>query len=593
MRFVKTFSVTILALLLLSGFAGLMVAPGSPVGEARADGEAVSNDRIGDRVVFQQDYSTMFQVPDNMWLGLDTSPYTPSNVTLSYDYAANAVEFAGTPGAVGKLYIGGLSPAVQSTVNMDVEISSDNQNSRFEINYGDLFMSIRIQSLAVPDGGARHCLITSYRNYDPDLTSVGINLTDPVYPRAASGEHTIRFNLSLSSDAIARQTTVSVDGIQVYQAPFTSASGKEYDINPFAAPFLIVNIAPSSASTEASIRFHALTQTVPAYEYVTPISDPRIQPYGLDGPHPLDTITDGIALLTGHGGRGTLWADVLYVNDDNIDYLRQLIADGWELGIHYSTGLANKNMEQAIQIMESEYQQITELFGQSPTSWCSLQGNDNVTHANYAWANLHMVQRNGYQGNSRQANVGNLDDANWPWWANASSAGMVYPTFTHETDPDPAISYSISYSKFEAWLDNYAAAGVSIVGYYEYWTLAQNTYHTQVTDLRAESGKSLSFTIDNIGGKSRLYVAAPFAETVRDSAGNEVPFKEVDGGIIMEVEAGEYQVMTMSAYRQDQVDRAISPLYAIIPVVLVLAVLIGSLSVMFGKVTMLTRGKRP
>ena len=283
-----------------------------------------------------------------------------------------------------------------------------------------------------------------------------------------------------------------------------------------------------------------------------------------------------------HGGRGTIWADVLYVNDDNIDYLRQLIAEGWELGIHYSTGLSNKPMEQAIEIMDAEYQQITELFGQAPTSWCSLQGNDNVTHANYAWANLHMVQRNGYQGQSRQANVGNLDDENWPWWANASAAGMVYPTFTHETDPDPARAHSISYSKFEAWLDNYAAAGVRIVPYYDYWTLAQNTYHTQVSDLSIEEGKALSFTIDNLGGKSRLYVAAPWAEKVLDGDGNEIAWESVDGGIIMEVEAGEYQVMTMSAYRQDQIDRAMSPLYAAIPVVVVLAVL-GGLFTMIGK----------
>jgi len=56
----------------------------------------------------------------------------------------------------------------------------------------------------------------------------------------------------------------------------------------------------------------------------------------------------------------------------------------------------------------------------------------------------------------------------------------------------------------------------------------------------------------------------------------------VDDGIIIEVEAGEYQVMTMSAYRQDQVDRAFEPLYAAIPVVVVLAVL-GGLITMLGK----------
>lgn len=48
------------------------------------------------------------------------------------------------------------------------------------------------------------------------------------------------------------------------------------------------------------------------------------------------------------------------------------------------------------------------------------------------------------------------------------------------------------------------------------------------------------------------------------------------------VDAGEYQVLTEKAYRDQQVDRAISPLYTVIPVVIVLAVL-GGLLTMLGR----------
>ena len=451
------------------------------------------------------------------------------------------------------------------------------------VYYGNAWIGIHLKSLAVPDGGAKMCLKIYSYYYDPDLTNKNLGLTDPIYPRAPDGADSLRFNLTISSDGIAGTNSIYIDGIKILETPISVVSTRQYEPNAFANPYLYFE--PNLSSAEdigVGLAIRSIAQTVPAYQYVTPISDPRIIPYGLDGPHPLDTVEDGIELLMQHGGRGTIWADVRFVNDDNIDYLRQLIAQGWELGIHYSTRLANKPMEQAIQIMESEYQQITELFGQSPTSWCSQANNDNVTHANYAYANLGMVWRNGAVGVHSQANVGNLDDANWPWWANASAAGMVYPTFTHQTDPDPAITNSISYSKFEQWLDNYAAAGVSIVPYYDYWTLAQNTYHTQVSDLMVDDGKALSFTIDNIGGRSRLFVAAPWTEKVLDGDGNEVPFEAVDDGIIIEVEAGEYQVMTMSAYRADQIDRAISPLYAIIPVVVVLAVM-GGLFTMLGR----------
>jgi hypothetical protein len=548
---------------------------------ASAASVAVSNDRIGDRVVFQQDYSTMFQVPDNMWLGLDTAPYTTNNVTLSYDYTKRAVEYNAVPGAAGKLYIGGLSPAVQTSITMDVEFSRSNFNSLMNVYYGNAWVAIKLQNLVVPDGGAKACLIIYSYYYDPALTNENLYLTNPIYPRAPDGADSLRFDLTISSDGIARTNSIYIDGIKILETP--AVSGRKYEPNLFANPY--VNIYPyvgSADETGVGLAIHSIAQTVPAYQYVTPISNPSITPYGLDGPHPLDTVEDGIEMLMQHGGRGTIWADVLYVNDDNIDYLRQLISQGWELGIHYSTGLSNKPMEQAIEIMRSEHATITEMFGQSPTSWCSLLNNDNVTHANYAYANLGMVWRNGGIGVHGQKNVGNLCDAYWTWWANASAAGMVYPTFTHETDPDPAISYSISMSNYEAWLNNYAAAGVSIVPYYDYWTLAQNTYHTEISDLMVDDGKSMSFTLDNIGGRSRLFVAAPFAEIVVDGDGNEVPFEAVDDGIIIEVEAGEYQIFTQSAYRQDQVDRAMSPLYTAIPVVVMLAVL-GGLITMVGR----------
>jgi hypothetical protein len=288
-----------------------------------------------------------------------------------------------------------------------------------------------------------------------------------------------------------------------------------------------------------------------------------------------------------YGFTGTIWiefADLADYSTENITKLKGLFANGWELGIHFTGRLRDLTMEEAIARMDAQYAQATEMFGRSPTSWCSLQNADNKTHAAYAYANLGMVWRNGPNGIHILSNIGNLEDMMWElWWDPVSSAGAVFPTFTHELDPEPAIRFSIGLTNFSAFLSNYAAAGVRLVPWYDYWTIAQNTYHTQVTDLSVENESSLSFTVDNIGGKSRLFVAAPWAETVRDSAGNEVPFEEVDGGIIMEVEAGEYQVMSMSAYRQEQIDAAMSPLYAIIPVVLVLGVL-GAVITMVGRI---------
>jgi hypothetical protein len=275
--------------------------------------------------------------------------------------------------------------------------------------------------------------LTSYY-YDPTLKSQEASLKAPEYPRSPSGTGSVRFNLTVSSDGVSCLNTISVDGIQVLQTPLMTSANRQYVPNTYTNPYLYFTMKPSDLDTEIVLRVYSLAQTVPAYEYITPISDPSITPYGLDGPHLYDTVDGGIALLQSHGGRGTIWADVGILasySDENITALKQLIAEGWELGIHYTTGLSDKAMDAAIIIMDSQYAQITDIFGQAPTSWCSLRNLDNVTHAAYAYANLGMVWRNGYVGVHGQSNVGNLCDELWPWWANASAAGMVFPTFTH------------------------------------------------------------------------------------------------------------------------------------------------------------------
>ncbi len=155
---------------------------------------------------------------------------------------------------------------------------------------------------------------------------------------------------------------------------------------------------------------------------------------------------------------------------------------------------------------------------------------------------------------------------------------MVCLYFTHKTDLGPAESYSISMSNFEEWLDNYAAANVGVVGYYEYRTLAQDTYHTGVSDLIVDDSKSISFALDNVGGRSRMFVAAPFADLILNADGNAVPYVATDDGIIMEVEAGEYQIYSTSAYSGELIDRAMSPLYAAISIVVRLAVIVAVLA---------------
>ncbi len=542
---------------------------------------AVSNERAGDRVMFEQDYTVMSSVPDNIVLMNTIAPYQVLNDTLSYNYTAGAVSLFSTPSQyASRLYIGGLSMAPVVTRHLDIELNrntgSGSMNSVAVINR-DFHVYIFIPNYNPGEVNALGVL-SWYMDDDGSEVNERVDLTTEDWPRYSSHA---RVNLSITTDFTQGINKIMIDDRLVLSTPIRYRS---YD-KQLSSPYIAVYNRPI-ADAWVCANIYSITETVPSYSYVTPIPSPKITSFGLDGPHAPDKIERGVELLRNYGGVGTLWADVGYISEyysvEKMSLLRDMLADGWELGIHFSKGLSTLSMPEAIELMESEVSTITEIFGVAPTSWCSLQNKDNATHARYAYENLGMVWRTGLDGTGIMHNAGGLADERWALWSDISSAGLVSPTYTHRTDEDPAVQYSISYSKFEQWLKNYDAAGVQIVGYYELWSTAMNAHHSEISDLMVDDGKSMSFALDNIGGKSRLFVAAPFAEIVVDGDGNEVPFEEVDGGIIMEVEAGEYQVMTMSAYRADQIDRAISPLYAVIPVVIVLGV-VGSLITMLGR----------
>lgn len=549
---------------------------------AAAEPIVVSNDRTEDRVVFEQDYSELYHVPTNLVMLNNVAPYRINNVTLRYNYTANAVNlFALGTSATGALHVAGLYPAVETNITMDLEFSRINSNTGFEVKAGNAYIQVILWDGISGEQEIDYLRIKSmYYDAAGTLQISDLPLTNPVYPRY---QNIARFNLSIHSSNVEQVNEIYVDGRLILTTPYYPTNPPSA-FSPFSNPFVQIKMTGQNDVRWGDLNIYSITQTVPGYRYVTPISNPNVTAFGIDGPHAVGLVDDGISLMASYGARGTIWAgeSMATYTPAEVDELRAIVAGGWELGVHYSARLTDLSMEDAIALMNAEYLMYSDIFGQSPTSWCSLQNADNVSHANYAYANLGMAWRNGYNGVRSFSNVGNLADTYMEWWGAASAAGLVFPTFTHRLDEEPAIPYSVSPSNLTIWLDNYAAAGVSIVGYYEYWTLAQNTYHTQVTDLSIENGKALSFTIDNIGGRSRLFVAAPFAEIVVDGDGNEIAWESVDGGIIIEVEAGEYQIMTMSAYRQAQIDTAISPLYAIIPVVLVFGV-IGGLFTMLGR----------
>jgi hypothetical protein len=198
--------------------------------------------------------------------------------------------------------------------------------------------------------------------------------------------------------------------------------------------------------------------------------------------------------------------DIGECNKTDLDYLRYLVTnDSWETGIHFSKELNNLPLEEANKTMDAEYEYVYEKIGKKPTSWCSLRNNDGIKNAIYAYNKYGMYWRNGDSGVEAETMVGNLYDDTWKWWEPASYAGMTHPVFTHQLDKDPAIKYSISYSKFKTWVDNYYSNNISIMPFYEYNLISRNTYYAYFDNI-SSSGNLISFKAHTNGVKSYINV---------------------------------------------------------------------------------------
>ena len=259
------------------------------------------------------------------------------------------------------------------------------------------------------------------------------------------------------------------------------------------------------------------------------------------------TIKNGLAYMKKFGDRGTIWFDILFLEDkEYLAFLNSLLLDeSWEAGIHYSKSLETLPPSEAFQLLSDEYTTISSQVNTLPKSWCSLRNGDNVHLANYVYDTFNMVWRNGDCGVHAEQNIGGLDDESWEWWDLASAAGMIYPVFIHQTDRDPALRYSLSYSNFKTWIDNYHANGISIIPFYEWWCMNANTHDMHITDISIQDHR-LRFRVKTNGERGLVNVPIPAGPylTIKDQNGQIIPWTDHnDNSVTFYVESGhEYEI---------------------------------------------------
>jgi hypothetical protein len=315
--------------------------------------------------------------------------------------------------------------------------------------------------------------------------------------------------LKILFNGIDKTNTISGNNQEPISTPFYSQNSSQLKYPSFSHGYIKISNIVLPNHESSTVQLYEISQAA-TRKFITPIGDKNIQPCGFDGPHGYSTLNHGLGYMKKSGYRGTIWFDILYLKDENYTvFLKSLIQnDSWEAGIHFSKSLTTLSFPEADKLISDEYNHLSSLLDTPLKSWCSLRNGDTELFANYIFDKYQMIWRNGETGVFSEPDVGNLEDATWEWWNSASKSGMTYPAFTHQTDSEPAIRYSISYSKFKTWVDNYKANGISIVPFHEWWLINTNASTMLITNISVED-QVLKFKIQTNGERGLVNINIP------------------------------------------------------------------------------------
>ena len=319
-----------------------------------------------------------------------------------------------------------------------------------------------------------------------------------------------KLSLKIRFDGITKTTTITGNDHNAIVTPLYSLRSSQLNYPCFSNGYIKISNIALPYQDNSTVLIYSISQTAQR-TLITPVGGKSILPFGLDGPHHYSTVKDGLSYMKKSGQRGTIWFDKEYMKNENSTpfFLALLLHESWEAGIHFSKSLTKLTSSEAYRLISDEYEYISSILHARPKTWCSLRNGDNVDFAKNVFDTYAMIWRNGEMGVQAEPGVGNLEDSSWEWWNLASRAGLIHPAFTHQTDPEPAIRYSISYSKFTQWVDNYQANGISIIPFHEWWQINANTNDTRITNISEGDNHRLRFKVTTNGGRALVNVHIP------------------------------------------------------------------------------------
>jgi fibronectin type 3 domain-containing protein len=438
-------------------------------------------------VLLDQDYTALGAVPGNVVLANNLE--ATISASLGFNGAAGAIEYRTAGTQKGSVFVG-IEPFVNGNLSISLKVSSDYWGSGLYIT-GSTFQ-VYTQTLA--DGRAR-----VYSQYYTSPSQVAYSSYDVPVSALVNGVNTINIEVS----GTGKSVRVYHDSTRSVTTPMHPWNVQNLPYDPLTLPMVRFTNEKSSRATWISSFLYGVRETVSGGP-VTPVPGDDLVPFGIDVPR-AEGNQNGAAYMAERGHVGVVWADEYYLDNlpEVIPFQQALLDQGWELGIHYSRSLNTLSTVEALAYMEEVYDQVYQTFGRAPTTWCSFENKDNLTHARYAYESLGMLWRNAQW---YIPNGGSLVENTWPaFWSMISGAQMVTPSFTHFTDQTGTVSaYAIGYSHFTNWVDNYA--GKSIVGFNEYYHRISNQVDTKIQYQSYTPGEELKFTVQCNEFPSRLLI---------------------------------------------------------------------------------------
>ncbi len=512
--------------------------------------------------IFDQDFSLIESIPSNIHVIKSSDTEQPA-IQISKRSEDNYLIITKGTDNRGTVDIFGLTPSIKCRYLIDLEWSNSHSAS-----WSGAGVSIGIGGVMLycysSGGGSRFYIRGQYFNATNEFNSpfvwdlgtsnrVEITIdTDTTVGKAYLSYNNYKAELPYYRffwEKEKIQTENSTVELPYYRYRWV----EDKFLNTFT-PDTIVLTPRSATSAEADdntiIKLYRVTQQVYAPNSVVTIGSNKYQAFGYDGPHPASTVAAGMDEIRDANMNATIFADIGYMNDPNfIQYLKGLIADGWELGIHYSEGLSTLNLANATTMMMEEYKIISEMFETQPLTWCSLGNLDNSTYSLLAKENLNMVFRS--LRVIPQNVPGSTDITNptiYYWLGAAKSGASTVPIYVHQTEVEPQPSRSsVDASNFDTWLYYIINNGVRLTGFYKWYMINSN-------QIDATFDTSANETTTTITANTNGYNAIILVKIKSDSVIAVQRNKQIidhsispEGYIIFEVEnGGEYKITTIN-----------------------------------------------